>query len=390
MIHFSKSIVITGLVLCGVLVTLAWFCVRRVVSQPEVETYEGYYAPVYSPDGQYVYFVERSVGGTATQTRPTDLFFSAPKFDVSVATDVFSLKRLHIQSGQVEELVRLSPSPLEGQRYEALGSPFQVSDARLRFTNERQLQFNVCLTAHQPPIAKEYSSSGIWTEGKANEILRSWKESHCELSGYDEWPLFGDSELLEVRGNPGFFPVAIIAYNHVTNDIKVLVKSKEYDRLYPDGVSLRQIQENSYRPRMEREQTMKRTHEELMRKYRAMGMSEIQALLRTGKDMQRLGYYPKSSTIVARRLPPDKAKSTNIDKDALFSIEKEEMASGIFPDIERAIASPGEEVEKDSSDYPTHIDYSTNARLNAFLQAGKTKFYVRYRGETYELTITRP
>jgi hypothetical protein len=28
------------------------------------------------------------------------------------------------------------------------------------------------------------------------------------------------------------FPVAIIAYNHVTSGVKVLVKNKDYDRLY--------------------------------------------------------------------------------------------------------------------------------------------------------------
>ena len=389
MVHLSKSILLPGLVMCALLAALAWFGVRRVVSQRGGESYAGYFAPVYSPDGQYVYFVERSSSGAVRVTQPTDLFFSSPKFDVSVKNDTFSLKRLHIQSGHIEELVHFSPSPLEGQHYEVIGSPFHAADARLKFTKEQQLEFNVCLTVDQVPMAKQYSSSGVWSEAQHTaEISRSWQQSYCEISGYDEWPLSGDSELMEVRGDLGMSPVAIIAYNHITKGVKVLIESEEYDRLYPQGVPLPQIQERSVRGRMERQQAMLRTHEELMRKYKAMGMSEIPAQLRTGKDMQRLGYYPKSSTIVARRLRRE--ETTNLDKDALFVIAKDEMDSGIFPDIEDAIASPGEEIDKDSSVYLTHRDYSTSARLNSFLATGKTRFYVRLLSETYELTITRP
>src|SRR6476469_4410466 len=156
MTDFSKSIVLSSVVTCALVAVLAWVGLRGAVSQRGLEHYEGYFAPVYSPDGQDIYFVERRTSGTVEQTQPPDLFFSAPKFDVLVAKDTFSLKRLHVQSGQVEELIRLLPSPIEGRRYEAIGSPFQSPDARLIFTKGRQLEFNVCLTAHQVPMAKEY------------------------------------------------------------------------------------------------------------------------------------------------------------------------------------------------------------------------------------------
>ena len=208
------------------------------------------------------------------------------------------------------------------------------------------------------------------------------------ISGYDEWPLFGDWELLKVS-RLAFSPVAIVAYNHITRDVRVLVKNKDYDGLYPNGVPLTQIAGNSQRPGMERAQTVRRVHKELLHKYKAMGMSEVQALLRTGKDMQQLGYYPKTPTIVARRLSRAEA-ARNVDKNALFRIAKGEMESGIFHDIEQAIARPGEEIDKSSGDYNIHRDYSTSARLNKFLQAGNTRFYVEYLGETFELTINRP
>lgn len=390
MIKLLKKIVLPGVVACAMLGLLAWVCVRRVVSQRGVRSYEGYFAPVYSPDGQYVYFVERRTSGIAREIGPLDFMsFSSPKFQVSVAKDTFSLRRLHVQSGQIEELIRLSPSPIEGRHYEVLGGAFHVPRARLSFTKGQQLEFNVCLTVHQEPRAKEYFSSSVWMEAQHTaETSRSWEESHCQVGGYDEWPLFGDWELIETRHGQHYFPSAIVAYNHKTDVVKVLLKNKEYDQIYPEGVPLRQIQESSRRLAIERVQVVTRTHEELVQKYKAMGMGEVQAYLRTGKDMQRLGYYPKTPTIVARRLSREEA--ARADKDALFSIAKGEMEAGLFQDIEKAMASPGEEIDKISDDYYTHLSYSTSARLNAFLKTGKTRFYVRYLGNTYELTIKKP
>jgi len=386
--HISKSIVLSIVGACVLLGVVAWVGVR-VVGQLGVQTYEGYLAPVYSPDGQYVYFVERRVSGTSKVTKdPGFIFGGAPTYDVSVAKDMFSLKRIKVQSGKVEELVALSPSPIEGRRYESQGNKFQFPNAWLRFTTGGQLEFNVCLKTQKIPAEKEYASSGVWIDAQhVAKISRSWEESHCE-TGLNEWPLSGDWELMEAHGEPDYFTVAIVAYNHVTGDIKPLVKSKGYDRAYPQGVPLRQIQESSRRQEIERIQGITRTREELLQKYKAMGMSEIQSELRIIKDLQRLGYYPKPTTIVARRLSRDEA--AKIDKDALFSIAREEMASGVFPDIEKAVATPGEEIDHDTGGYLIHRDYTTSARLNAYLKTGKTQFYVRYLGETYEMTIKKP
>ena len=384
----SKSNVLVIVGACVLFAVLAWVGVRVVGQFFGVQTYEGYFAPVYSPDGQYVYFIQRRVSGTTRVTEnPGFIFGGAPTYDVSIAKDTFSLKRLKVQSGQIEELTALAPSPIEGRRYESKGNMFQSARASLKFTKEGQLEFRVCLKT-ELPTEKEYLSSGIWTEAQQSaKISRSWEESQC-ATGTNEWPLFGDWELLEAHGEPDYFTVAIVAYNHVTGEIKPLVKSKGYTRAYPNGVPLRQIQESSRRQELERFQAITRTREELLQKYKSMGMGDVQAELRIIKDLQRLGYYPKPTTIVARRLSRDEV--TKINKDALFSIAKEEMASGIFQDIEKAVASPGEEIDHDSSGYYIHRDYTTSARLNAFLEAGKTQFYVRYLGETYEMTIKKP
>jgi hypothetical protein len=72
--------------------------------------------------------------------------------------------------------------------------------------------------------------------------------------------------------------------------------------------------------------------------------------------------------------------------------KKMERRDGIgnFLDIEKAVASPGEEIDHDTDGYYIHRDYNTTVRLNDYLKTGKTQFYVRYLGETHELTIKKP
>ena len=59
MMVLPKSLVLSIVAGCALLGVLALFWVRRAESQTK-QSYVGYFAPVYSPDGQYVYFVERS------------------------------------------------------------------------------------------------------------------------------------------------------------------------------------------------------------------------------------------------------------------------------------------------------------------------------------------
>lgn len=382
---YSKSIVLLGLVIVVLFAAVAWTLVRGGRRQ---ESFEGYFAPVYSPDGQQVFFVERRSHGTVRQTQAPDLFFNPAHYDVFVAKDTFTLKRLDLQSGQIDDLVQFAPSPLEGQKYEAIGNPLKSASARLRFT-KKGLEYDVCLTAHQMPEVKESLASGVWAEGQHAADV-SWQKKPCMLGGFDEWPLFGASELIVVRSDRAFFPVAIVAYNHDTNALNVLVKNKDYDRVFPKGVPLQQVVQSSRRQDMERMRTMLRTHEELLQKYKSMGMTEVQALLRTGKDMQSLGYYPKTPTMIARRLSPDEAEKAEAGGDGFFTIAKGEMDAGLFQDIERAINKPGEETDKTSDGYFTHRDYTTSARLNAYLNTGKTQFFVQYLDNTYEVTIKKP
>jgi hypothetical protein len=119
----AKSFVLVGVLISVLLAALMVGLVWGAVSQGPSRSYEGYFAPVYSPDGQYVYFIERSNSATIVLTRSADLLFSPAQFDVHVAQDTFILKRLPVENGKSEELTQFPPSPIQGRRYQQSGNP---------------------------------------------------------------------------------------------------------------------------------------------------------------------------------------------------------------------------------------------------------------------------
>ncbi len=123
------------------------------------------------------------------------------------------------------------------------------------------------------------------------------------------------------------------------------------------------------------------------RQVSADGAGENEALLRAGKEMERLGYYPRSAYLVAREIRSE-ARADSVGP--MFEIAAEEFQVGLFPDLERAIAHPGEEVDASMGGYIVHRDFTTSERLNAFLEQGGRVFEVRTGGRRYEVTLVRP
>jgi len=63
--------------------------------------------------------------------------------------------------------------------------------------------------------------------------------------------------------------------------------------------------------------------------------------------------------------------------------------AGLFPDIERAVARPGQPVKKSMGAYVTHRDYSTSRQINEYLDARHPSFTVRAQGTCWLLAIDR-
>lgn len=148
---------------------------------------------------------------------------------------------------------------------------------------------------------------------------------------------------------------------------------------------MRELLEVSRKKDIERVAELNRVRAELVARYRAQGLSEIDAWLRSNRDLEDRGYLPKSPRIVARRL--EQADAAAMSALPLFDIADGEMASGIFPDIEKALAAPGVEIDKSIGKYIVHRDYRNSEKLNAYFAAGAREFLVRFRGELYRIEI---
>jgi hypothetical protein len=136
---------------------------------------------------------------------------------------------------------------------------------------------------------------------------------------------------------------------------------------------------------IERIAELKRVREDLFTQYRAQGLPEGEALLKSGRELENLGYLPKSPRVVAQ--PVAKQEAPAEASLPRFDIADGEMASGVFPDIERALRSPGTEIDKSMGKYVVHRDYGNSEKLNAYLSSGGREFLVRYRGQTYRVEI---
>jgi hypothetical protein len=119
------------------------------------------------------------------------------------------------------------------------------------------------------------------------------------------------------------------------------------------------------------------------------GLHEGTAELAAIKEMQRLGYYPRPTQLVARRLSDDEAQAAqSVGRlEPLFRITETEFEAGLFQDIEAALASPGEPVDKNMGNYIIHRDYTTSDAVNRFLNREGRVFFVRRGAAVFELAL---
>ena len=107
-------------------------------------------------------------------------------------------------------------------------------------------------------------------------------------------------------------------------------------------------------------------------------------MLKANKEMERLGFFPKSTTITARSAACGAGSPG-------FRISDEEFTVGLFSDIAAAIDRPGEEIDKTPGNYILHDHYPSGRDLNAFLEReGDATFHVDGRGGCWQLTVDRP
>ena len=353
----------------------------------QVRSHEGYFSPVYSPDGNAVYFIHRESQGLVTGLGWE--FFSPPAH-VFVWSDRFSLRKLDTASGQIDILHRWPPSPIENRRLRTYrGRAFTYPRTQLSWVEGAHLEYKISLSIPVQPGAEQHYVSRMWNNVE-NRLVEEgdWTQGWTSTSGDDVSPLSGDWELILAKGRE-IYPCAVAAFNSREQTVRVLLETDVYREIYPNGVMPSDLAERARRPSIERIQDLKDTHERLTRESLDAGMTEYEASLHVSRRMRDLGYYPKPPQLIARRLSPNEAERVrrDSDPDTLFAIEEMQFKVGLFTDIEKATDSPGEEFDK-AGKYIIHNDYTTSQELNAFHATKRKTFYVERRDEIYEMTIT--
>lgn len=374
----------------GIIILLLLAVVVGVVIFTQVQSHEGYFSPVYSPDGQEVYFITRQTRGLVTGL---GVEFFTPPAHVFVWRDRFFLQKLNAETGQVEVLKTWPPSPLEGEHIRTYrGRAFSVISTQLRWVDDVHLEYKIRVRIPSQPSAEQYFVSRRWNDVTSElDEKDEWSKDWVALSGGDVSPLSNEWEVIAPRGGETF-PSAIVAYNSSSGAVRVLHKNEAFEHVFPQGITPAELEPLARRADIERIQELKDTHQRLMREALAEGMSESEASLEVIRRMRELGYYPEPPQLVARLLSEGDLDSLRVrqELDPVFAITQMQFTVGLFQDIEKALESPGEPVEKSMGKYVIHDDYTTSQELNKFLQRGGDLFYVETNGQVFELKIEKP
>ena len=96
-------------------------------------------------------------------------------------------------------------------------------------------------------------------------------------------------------------PCAVVIVTTGQATARPILETAECREAHPDGYAVAALTDVLRRPEIERVAHLKRTHDDLVAAARAKGLSEGDAALEAIRGMQRLGLYPKPSTMVATR-----------------------------------------------------------------------------------------
>ncbi len=366
--------ILLALLLMLLLAGLGWLGLRTI-GIVTVERHEGYFGPALSPDGRSVWFFQRNAGGLAVGMAWEHF---SPPARVFLRRDELALCRYDLRSGQVETLLRWPSTPLVGQKlHHYRGRILGVLGSRIRVQNEGRLDYAAKMTIIRQPTSQIWSISGTWSE--ADSTMPSWTETDTSLAGLSDPIVVGPLEVMAVRGEQGF-PAAILLLDHDRRQAKVLIRNAAYSRLYPEGPQFESLLELSRKQEVDRQNEMRQTRQDLVAAFRAQGLNEGAALLAAGKEMARLGWWPTSPAVTAREVSAFPAGLR------VFKIDPMELRIGLFPDLEEAMAHPGEPVDR-SGRYLRHRDFSTSEELNAFLATEPEGFGLQVGDRKWQMVL---
>jgi hypothetical protein len=355
---------------------VAVFALAQLIGIFTLERHQGFFAPVWSADGQQVYYLERDTRGLVWGLGWEHF---TPPASSYVLSDRLALRRLDIASGKSETLERFDGSPVTGRVTKHYrGRIFNFVSARI-VPGEQGVKLLVRMNVPRVPRSEQWALAGTWTPDRPSNA--NWTEKWAGNTAAPDEVLTNGVEVMAVRGREAF-PAAVLAIE-ADGSYRVLVENRDFARLYRDGVPPKQIAERSRRKSIERGRELTRVKSNLVTRHKAAGLSDGDARLRAYDDMEDLGYFPKKPRMVATPVdaPPAGVR--------VFDIPGDYFRVGLFQDIAAAIAAPNEEVKTSTGTYLKYYDDEVGLRLNEWRKAGNDRFAVRTDGALYLLEIRR-
>jgi hypothetical protein len=340
-----------------------------------IEGHRGFFAPVWDPAGENVYFIQRDTSGISWG--PGWEHFTPPA-SAYVMQDAITLRRLNPKTGDLETLGTWKTPVLGRTIKEYRGRIFNTMSARAD-SDQDGVDYLVRMAIPRIPTSEVHVLRGRWTPG--GSAGGTWTQDPGGGVSYGNHVLVGGTELLTVRGSESF-PAAIVSTTN-NRDHEVLIRNDEFDDLYPDGVPPQMLEERSRRELIEKVERDRRVRSELVNEFLAQGMNLSDAELQAIYRMEDMGLYRKGPRMIAQEI------AAPAPQDKTFTISETEFLVGLFQNIEAAIEKPGSKIRDASTRYIIHRDYDTSRQLNAWLDAGNTEFVVRAKGKLYRISILK-
>jgi len=331
-----------------------------------------FHSPVFGNGGKEIYFLSRTASGISWG--PGIEFFTSPA-KIVFLSDRFSLMSMDVSTKKTRLLCAWE-APHEKSTHEQYrnrlfgypGTGLSVKDNRIYFA------IGVDIRKDGPNSRVNEWLVGYYDiNGKYAVETKKWEQSN-EMP--DQWPediLSGDLEVINYRNK------AILLSEGKTGKLDVLMT---VDDFRDEEIRNIPLEEYSHRKQIERIRTLRETNKRLVEQFREAGLSEGEAMLKAGDELEKMGLYPKTPKITAIVV----AKPG--EDYAAFPISREEFLYGLFPDIEKAIKDTGAEVGF-WGNYIKHRDFDTSKKINEYLAEGNKQFYVITEDKTYLMTIIR-
>jgi hypothetical protein len=347
----------------------------------------GFLAPIFSPDGRAVFVVVRESRATVLGLGFDNL---TPPAEVWIHADRFTLRRIDLESGRVDVIDTWPASPLEGVHLRQYrGRIFGVPHAHLRWADRDHLEYEVAVTRPAVPSSETFVVRRTWDAARGDWVAqRRWSRGAVSRGGNEPEMLAGDREVIAVPGRE-LMPCGVAVLDARRGHVQMLAGASRCSRVHAEGVTPALLAPLTRRAGIERSQLLARTYADLTAEAAGRGLHEGAAALAAIKEMQRLGHYPRPTQLIARRLSEEDMQAAQAAGRLrpLFRISDMEFRVGLFEDIQAALASPGEPVDKSMGRYITHRDYATSEAINAFLDGDGAVFFVGHGDQVHELTI---